>query len=134
MVQCNQKETSKTESPAKMPMVPSDTNKKEPSRKEGEIASSRELKRKLDAQGKRCFFSGQPLELEDFQIDHLRAVKHGGGHGLENLVFVSSEVNRAKGQMDADDFINLCICVAERWNENEFYEVVMRTLEVDCFG
>lgn len=92
------------------------------------VAGTRELRKKLDNQDKRCFFSGELLRPEDFSIDHLVPVSGGGDHELKNLVFVTAAINRAKGTMSAEEFIGMCKAVAEVWHNDVDYRIINDTL------
>lgn len=48
-------------------------------------------------------------------LDHIRPFSEyedNNGHVSDNLQWVLSEVNRAKGTMSQDDFISMCVEVA----------------------
>jgi len=76
-----------------------------------EISTSA-LFNKLDQQGGLCFLSGRILTPENVELEHLVARANGGDHTLSNTALVVKEVNRAKGTMDLDEFIQLCNDVA----------------------
>lgn len=56
------------------------------------------------AQGRKCGVTGLPLEFSDAQGAHIHSHKRGGWTTLDNLVVVSSEHNRAMGEMNANDY------------------------------
>lgn len=47
------------------------------------------------------------------RIDHKIPVSSGGGDEIENLQWVHQEINRMKGSLDNDEFIDLCRKVAQ---------------------
>ena len=79
-------------------------------------STASELKRLLIQQEYRCALSGVPLEPSRAEIDHIKPVSKGGGHGINNLQWLSKHVNRAKGTMSNDAFIEMCKQVV-KWNQ-----------------
>lgn len=82
--------------------------------KEGK-ASAQELFALIELQEYRCQLSGVKLEPSTASLDHKIPVSCGGSDSIENLQWVSNEVNRAKGSMDQKAFIEMCKRVAA-WN------------------
>lgn len=66
---------------------------------------------KWEEQGRKCFFTGQPLELKDIAGDHYIprswGIKKGGVTEMENLVVTSKKLNLKKSSMHGDDFIKM---------------------------
>lgn len=62
----------------------------------------------LEKQGHRCVLTGRELTPENCSIDHIMPLCKGGGHAKDNAQLVVMEVNRAKGMMTEDEFIQLC--------------------------
>lgn len=73
----------------------------------------------LERQGFRCALSGQLLEPSTASIDHIRPISGGGEHEIGNLQWVTNNINRAKGRMSNDEFINMCLMVAERYRQSK---------------
>lgn len=84
-------------------------------RRSSESATATELKEILERQDYRCALSGVTLKPERAELDHKIAVSKGGCHKAENLQWLERNVNRAKGTMSNEDFIEMCRRVAE-WN------------------
>lgn len=49
--------------------------------------------------GRKCFFDGQPYELDDLTIEHLLNVSHGGTDHMSNLALACDDCNTAVGNM-----------------------------------
>jgi len=84
----------------------------EPSRQGGEKATAAELMSMLQLQQFRCALTGEILTPETSRCDHVIPVSEGGSNRIENLQWVTEDVNRAKGVMSQDQFISMCIKVA----------------------
>ena len=67
---------------------------------------------KFKAQGFRCFFSGQTLQREQASLDHVVPIVKGGKHEEENIELVHTIINRMKGSMTAEEFVEWCVKVA----------------------
>jgi hypothetical protein len=67
---------------------------------------------KFKAQGFRCHFTGETLERENASLDHLQPISKGGQHNSENIQLVHIAINRMKGRMTAEEFIDWCVKVA----------------------
>ena len=78
-------------------------------------ASAEALVKLIEAQEYRCQLSGVLLKPSTASLDHKVPVSSGGSDELENLQWVSTEVNRAKGSMSQESFIAMCKRVAS-WN------------------
>lgn len=81
----------------------------------GKRASVNELMELFEKQEYRCALSGIPLTPQDCSCDHIVPVSSGGTDLVDNLQWVSPQVNKAKGSMTNEDFIRMCQRVAE-WN------------------
>lgn len=81
-----------------------------------EKATSKELFGLLQVQQFRCALTGDLLVPEHARADHIFPISRGGSNQIENLQWVTDEVNRAKGVMDQDSFIAMCIKVAT-WSQ-----------------
>ena len=67
----------------------------------------------IDLHGEKasCYLTGDPLDLADpssFELDHIHPRSKGGGNTLDNLGLTTRESNRAKHNMDLEDFLDLC--------------------------
>jgi 5-methylcytosine-specific restriction endonuclease McrA len=82
--------------------------------KEGK-ATPESLMELIKLQEYRCQLSGTLLEPSTAALDHKVPVSLGGTDSIENLQWVSYDVNRAKGSMSQEDFITMCKRVAS-WN------------------
>jgi hypothetical protein len=69
----------------------------------------------VEKQEFRCALSGVPLLPETSNLDHKHPVSLGGTDNIDNLQWLSTEVNKAKGNMPNEDFILMCKRVAA-WN------------------
>lgn len=83
-----------------------------------ERVTTRNLLRKLEAQGYCCLLTGWQLTPETAGVDHLAPVSQGGQHAMSNIAIVDSRVNRAKGTLPLEEFIQLCVAVAD-WNRSK---------------
>ena len=69
----------------------------------------------VEKQEFRCALSGVPLLPETSTLDHKQPVSLGGTDDVDNLQWLSTEVNKAKNNMPNEDFILMCKRVAA-WN------------------
>jgi len=49
----------------------------------------------------------EPLKVSNCELDHIIPRSANGGNKIMNLVASCSECNRAKGSLDADEFLDL---------------------------
>ena len=82
--------------------------------KEGK-ATAESLMGLIESQEYRCQLSGTLLEPSTAALDHKIPISSGGSDSIENLQWVSSDVNKAKGSMNQQEFITMCKRVAS-WN------------------
>lgn len=61
----------------------------------------------------RCELTGWELDINEFNIDHKIPISRGGTDECSNLQLLSPLVNTAKGTMTNDEFIGMCVAVAE---------------------
>lgn len=67
----------------------------------------------FESQGRKCALSGVSIENPaDLQGDHIIPVACGGKSVMPNIQLVHSVINRMKGTMSQDEFINWCRLVA----------------------
>ena len=76
-------------------------------------ATRAELRGLIESQEYRCNLSGLILEPPDAALDHIVPVCNGGGHTIDNLQVVHVIINRMKGKMSNEDFIEMCNLVAK---------------------
>lgn len=91
-------------------------------RKKDQVRTVREAKNKattaqlmelIATQEYRCALSGVLLAPSTTALDHKQAVSSGGSDEIDNLQWVSQDVNRAKGAIEQDAFIAMCRLVAK---------------------
>lgn len=68
----------------------------------------------LEAQGFCCAVSGMKLTPKTASLDHIVAVSKGGSRDMDNVQIVHEDVNRMKGTLSQERFIELCMRVAAR--------------------
>ena len=66
----------------------------------------------IKSQEYRCQLSGVLLEPSTATLDHKIPISSGGSDSIENLQWVSTEVNKAKGSMSQEEFMTMCKRVA----------------------
>lgn len=73
--------------------------------------SKAQIIQKWEEQGRKCFFTGQTLELKDIAGDHYIprswGIKKGGVTEMNNLAVTSKKLNLKKLNMHGDDFIKM---------------------------
>lgn len=84
---------------------------------EGEIEPKRRLKASalkaiLERQEYRCALTGLELTPESANVDHVTPLSRGGKHDPSNCQIVLDHVNKAKGGMTQQEFIDMCCYVA----------------------
>ena len=62
----------------------------------------------LKHQGYRCALTGRMLTPESVALDHIVPVSRGGHHHIENAQILHKVVNRAKGTLTNEDFVQMC--------------------------
>ena len=80
---------------------------------EAPVGKIRAVYQKLVESRFRCALSGRPLLPDNFSLDHIIPIADGGTDDVSNLQAVDSAVNKAKGTLSREDFIQLCRDVAE---------------------
>jgi hypothetical protein len=73
-----------------------------------------DLKSLIEFQEYKCALSGRPLTPDDCELDHCFPVSRGGQHVRDNVQLVTTDINRAKGPMTSDEFVEMCVDVALR--------------------
>lgn len=72
-----------------------------------------QLVKLIEDQEYKCRLSGIELTPNTASLDHVIPVSKGGEHVVSNVAWVHSEINRMKGQLSVDEFISLCVKVAQ---------------------
>lgn len=62
----------------------------------------------LKHQNSRCALTGRPLTPETAALDHILPLSRGGEDRIENAQVLHKIVNRAKGTLTNEEFIDLC--------------------------
>lgn len=63
-----------------------------------------------------CYLTGKEIDIynyKSYQFDHIVPRSKGGSNELDNLGICCSEANKAKHDMNYDDFIELCKKIVE---------------------
>ena len=76
-------------------------------------AIRRELRELIQMQGYRCALSGVELQPDTASLDHVIPVSQGGGHDVGNLQVLHKDINRMKGTLSHEDFIQWCRLVVD---------------------
>lgn len=63
----------------------------------------------------RCALSGKELTPKNAELDHIVPRSKGGSDDLDNLQWLDKRINRMKGQMSQEQFLDCCRKVA-LWN------------------
>jgi 5-methylcytosine-specific restriction endonuclease McrA len=71
----------------------------------------------IELQQWQCALCGATLEPERSEIDHRLPRSKGGSEAADNLQWLCTTCNRAKGVMSNGEFIQLCLAVANRNSE-----------------
>ncbi len=83
-------------------------------RKRADTITPRQIRELIDAQQYRCALTGEPLTPKTAVLDHIVPLSRGGEHSLENAQVVADWVNKAKGSMTQEEFIEMCLAVASK--------------------
>jgi predicted DNA-binding protein YlxM (UPF0122 family) len=80
-------------------------------------ATTGELMELVKKQDFKCALTGQDITDPSLaSLDHIVPVSNGGGNEVNNLQWVLSEVNRMKGTLTQERFIELCCKIASHHN------------------
>jgi 5-methylcytosine-specific restriction endonuclease McrA len=79
---------------------------------ENSSASRRQVRQLISDQNYRCALTRVELTPETAELDHVIPVAQGGSHSIENLQVLHKTVNRMKGTMSNDEFVEWCDLVS----------------------
>lgn len=74
--------------------------------------TAKRLREILERQGYRCALTGIELTPETANVDHIVPLSRGGPHAPSNAQVILDYVNKAKGTMTNEEFIEMCCAVA----------------------
>lgn len=75
--------------------------------------TSRGVLELVERQEYRCALTGRRLEPTTASLDHVVPLSRGGRHEMENAQVLHKMVNRAKGAMTNEEFIEMCFEVVQ---------------------
>jgi alkylated DNA nucleotide flippase Atl1/YHS domain-containing protein len=75
-------------------------------------ATASNLRALLESQEYKCALSGVMLSPDSAQLDHKIPLSDGGTNRIDNLQWVTRQVNAAKGTMSQSEFVAMCLQVA----------------------
>jgi len=75
---------------------------------DNEIIGISDLKEMLKKQNYRCPLTGNLLTPVNCAMDHIVPLCKGGSHTKDNAQLVTTEINKAKGGLLEEEFIELC--------------------------
>lgn len=76
-------------------------------------AGAKDLFMLLKEQKFRCALSGVKLLPETAALDHIIPVSRGGSDAIDNLQWVDCRINKMKGSMVLEEFLDLCSKVSQ---------------------
>jgi hypothetical protein len=79
-----------------------------------EKVGRKELVSLVEDQSYCCNLTGWEMKPETASLDHKTPVSRGGDHSIENLQVLDYRVNKAKGTMTNEEFVEMCCAVARR--------------------
>lgn len=80
---------------------------------EGDFPTTQQLMDLLEQQEYRCALSGVKLSPELAELDHKVPLAKGGSNAVSNVQWLHKRINRMKGSMKQDDFVDMCSKVAQ---------------------
>ena len=120
----------------KLGTIGPETNQEEPAQKKEEIAThgedgaevfrlealasdtrtqkvtERNLRYLIEDQQQRCAITNTPLTPEVAGLDHIIPLSAGGSNTMDNVQVLHREVNRMKGSLSMDEFLDWCRLIA----------------------
>lgn len=82
-------------------------------------ATACQLMQLIADQGYKCALTGLDLTPENSELDHKVPRSKGGSDHVTNLQWLHKTVNRMKGNMSEDRFVQMCRMVADKTNKPE---------------
>lgn len=76
--------------------------------------TTEEARKKFE--GKTCYLSGMPINLDDgstYELDHVKSVARGGSYELNNCDITTPVANLMKGEMEVDEFLSWIFKIAD---------------------
>jgi len=71
----------------------------------------------FQAQGGRCYYTGEPLIAgQNASLDHQTPRTRNGSNDISNVKWVSTLVNRMKQNLTHEEFLNLCEIITEKFS------------------
>lgn len=86
------------------------TSSKESAKSDVTIAAIEKL---IKSQHYKCAMTGWDLTPADAHGDHIIPLSQSGAHMMSNMQIVHAKVNKAKGTMSREEFVDLCVAVAK---------------------
>lgn len=78
----------------------------------------RRLAQLMERQGYKCALTGEELTPKTSGLDHIVPVKLGGENTIENVQFVTRDVNKMKNTLSQSEFVSICRKVVE-WQDRQ---------------
>ncbi len=72
-----------------------------------------------------CYYSGEPLSIRDFSVDHKIPVSRGGTHDFTNIALCTKNMNYAKGPLNDTEFKDILNTISN-WDEDSRSKFLMR--------
>ena len=64
-----------------------------------------------------CNLTGEKLNRHNSNVDHILPVAKGGSFDIDNLQWISKEVNRIKGTLTKEELLDICTKLLEHENK-----------------
>jgi len=91
-----------------------------------DVPTVKEFENWFNSQELVCYYTQEPIVLKDLQVDHKQPRSRGGTDKLSNLCITSSGINRAKGNMTAEEFQGLLELI---WTWEDRGDTLLRRLK-----
>lgn len=62
----------------------------------------------LESQAYRCALTGTKLTPHTAMLDHMLPISRGGENSMENIQVLRSDINRTKGTLTNEEFVDIC--------------------------
>lgn len=77
-----------------------------------ESVTAIKIMQRLEQNGYCCELTGWKIDPKTAAMDHKTPISSGGLHVMSNIAIVHEKVNKAKGTMTTNEFIEMCVAVA----------------------